>query len=118
MTFNTPRLLAARRTASGSGFIEINGATTASGITNTGAWNTGSAYYIGASQGVGILNARLPEIILYNTGLSADERNRVESYLAIKYGMTLDSGNYTNSTGTVIWNVTTQSGYNRNMTII
>ncbi len=34
------------------------------------------------------------EVILYSSELSATERTRIESYLAIKYGITLNSGDY------------------------
>lgn len=48
------------------------------------------------------------ELIIFNRALTAAERNKVESYLAVKYGFTLDQGavaanDYTSSTGTVIW---------------
>ena len=47
------------------------------------------------------------EIILFNTGLSDADRNKVESYLALKYGFTLGTTagpfNYTASDGTVYW---------------
>ncbi len=49
------------------------------------------------------------EIIIFNKALTAAERNRAESYLAVKYGFTLDQGttypnDYTSAGGTVIWN--------------
>ncbi len=55
----------------------------------------------------------IAELIVYNSvGLTPAERLKVESYLAIKYGVTLEVGlNYTNSAGTTIWNVTTGAGY-------
>ncbi|MEO5592177.1 MAG: hypothetical protein ABIR15_15100, partial [Chitinophagaceae bacterium] len=47
------------------------------------------------------------EVIMFNTALSYTERNRVESYLALKYGFTLDSTanhlNYTASDGTTVY---------------
>ncbi len=36
----------------------------------------------------------IAEIILYDSELTDTERTRIESYLAIKYGITLNSGNY------------------------
>jgi gliding motility-associated-like protein len=49
------------------------------------------------------------ELIVFNRALTAAERNKVESYLAVKYGFTLDQGavaanNYTSANNTVIWN--------------
>lgn len=63
----------------------------------------------------------IAEFILYNRALTALERNQVESYLAIKYGMTLtqtgtDANDYTNSSGTVIWNRTANTPYLNNIT--
>ena len=56
------------------------------------------------------------EIIIYNGALSLIEMNRVESYLAIKYGMTLGingtSLNYNSSGGNTIWDATANAGYN------
>jgi gliding motility-associated-like protein len=51
----------------------------------------------------------ISEVIFYNTNLSPTDRTKVESYLAIKYGITLSNegggaqGNYLSSAGTNIW---------------
>ncbi len=49
----------------------------------------------------------IAEVIHFERSLNATELNRVESYLAVKYGLTLgNTGNvvsYTSSNGTVIW---------------
>lgn len=50
---------------------------------------------------------------MYNQNI-ASERNKVDSYLAIKYGITLDQTipkNYVNSSGTIIWDATSNSGF-------
>ena len=61
----------------------------------------------------GGLNGDFAEMIIYNTVLSSTDRRRVESYLAIKYGITLDpSLNYLRSDGNTIYPSTgTHSGY-------
>lgn len=65
------------------------------------------------------LNGDISEFIFYNRDISAAERNRIDSYLAIKYGITLDQTsltNYTASTGTVVFPATTtHSSYNRDI---
>lgn len=71
---------------------------------------------IGASQaGNNGLNGDIAEFIFYNRDISTAERNRIDSYLAIKYGITLNQvtlTNYTASTGTVIYPATsTHSGF-------
>jgi gliding motility-associated-like protein len=61
-------------------------------------------------------NMDYAEIIVYNRTLSAVEINKVESYLAIKYGMTLGvngvSLNYNSANGTTIWDIVINNGYN------
>ena len=80
-----------------------------------------SRYWIGRSQAYrGSLDARVAEVITYSSRKNdASERNKIESYLGIKYGITLGtngtSQNYVNSDGNVIWNTTTNSGFNWNI---
>ncbi|WP_229663448.1 hypothetical protein, partial [Cloacibacterium rupense] len=51
-------------------------------------------------------NGLLAEVIVFPTAKTISEKANVESYLAIKYGITLDSsiGSYVNSNGGSIWN--------------
>ncbi|WP_298364992.1 LamG-like jellyroll fold domain-containing protein [uncultured Lutibacter sp.] len=80
-----------------------------------------SRYWIGRSEGwEATANARIAEIITYSarkddTNLT-QERNKIQSYLAIKYGITLGvngiSQDYVNSDGTVIWDQSANTGYN------
>ena len=54
-------------------------------------------------------NGTVAEVIAYDAGLDATSRSRIESYLAVKYGTTLDQAspqNYVSSDGTVIWDAT------------
>ncbi len=64
-------------------------------------------------------NGNITEIILFPTNLTTAQVNRVNSYLALKYGITLDQTtpqNYTASDGTTIfWNATTNSGHKNNI---
>lgn len=47
----------------------------------------------------------LPEFVVYNRELNDNERNRVESYLALKYGITLNSKrSYKNAENKIFWN--------------
>lgn len=50
------------------------------------------------------------EYVVYPRSLSAQERSRVESYMALKYGICL-RGSYLDSRGTVIWNAYTNKAY-------
>jgi hypothetical protein len=69
--------------------------------------------FVGANIGIGrTVNtnatlAHVGEVIIYPTELTTINRNKVESYLAIKYGITLDqttAQNYTLSNNAVAWN--------------
>ena len=83
-------------------------------------------YFLGRSQyWGGSFNGRIAEIITYsstnNDTNDTDARNRIQSYLGIKYGITLaaDSNgttkNYVNSDGTIIWDRTANTGYNHDI---
>lgn len=57
----------------------------------------------------------IAEIISYaNTSHDATTRYKIESYLAIKYGITL-SHNYLSSVGTTVWNRSINAVYNNNI---
>ena len=79
-----------------------------------------SRWWIGRSEGwEATLNARVAEVITYTARKSdvnlTQERNRIQSYLGIKYGITLGvngtSQDYVNSDGTVIWDQSVNSSY-------
>lgn len=57
----------------------------------------------------------IAEIITYANGShGTTTRAKVETYLAIKYGVTL-AHNYLSSNGTIVWNLSTNAGYNNNI---
>ncbi|ARV08180.1 hypothetical protein BTO05_00435 [Winogradskyella sp. PC-19] len=89
---------------------------------------TEQRFWLGRSQyWQGSFDGRIAEVITY-TGRKNDtdatqERNRIQSYLAIKYGITLEptitagvieEGNldYVDSDGSVIWDESANNGYN------
>ncbi|MBL7705403.1 MAG: T9SS type A sorting domain-containing protein [Taibaiella sp.] len=92
------------------------------------AWNTMlndyGQIYIGAAPDYANTywyNKNMNEIIYYPWDLSALERQKVNSYLAIKWGTTLDQStptNYIASDGSVIWNATTGGTFNNDITVI
>ena len=63
----------------------------------------------------------IAEVILYTDDLSAADRNKVESYLAVKYGITLDNtaggaaGDYFNSEGDTIWDASVTPAYHNDI---
>lgn len=90
----------------GATTISLNGVNTfysGNNFRNVNTSNSWRAFRIGGDTDFGSHNGQLNEILIYQNILTAQERNRLESYLAIKYGTTL-SGNYLNSTNGIVWN--------------
>ena len=84
-------------------------------VTNTRYWLGRSQYWNGSFDG------RIAEVITYSATNSdidlTDARNRIQSYLAVKYGITMGtngtSQDYVDSDGTVIWDQSANgSAYN------
>lgn len=65
-------------------------------------------YYIGAGHN-SVYNGKITETILFDKQLTHNERNKVNSYLAIKYGITLNNGesDYVDTDEDVVWEVDT-----------
>lgn len=79
---------------------------------NQGAWSSQSS------------DSRVGELIIYKKDLSDSEIQRVESYLAFKYGLTLDNsdggtdGDLVSSGGTNFWDASADTDYNKGMAMI
>ncbi|WNH09347.1 LamG-like jellyroll fold domain-containing protein [Thalassobellus suaedae] len=78
----------------------------------------GNKYWIGKNyDGVSNLNGRVAEIFTFGTRVDASGRQKIESYLAVKYGITLGASteaqkDYINSFETSVWDVTLNTGFN------
>jgi len=88
-------------------------------VSGTGV-TLGTPYKIGRNfDSQGSLNGRVAEILTFATRAPDIDRSKIESYLAIKYGITLGvngtSKNYINSAGTVVWDVAANAGFNYNI---
>jgi hypothetical protein len=126
---NFPHFATATRVQStGALTIYVDGTSRATGTAGTGvSLSEPLSFGIGnhstaaiASQYSGLIG----EAIVFSSTLTSDERNRVESYLALKYGITMeaaddgstgsvDERDYRASDSGVIWDYTEQSaGYN------
>lgn len=87
------------------------------GVPQFGTVNNAN-YWLGRSEGYkGSLDGRIVELITFSSRNSdGADRDRIESYLAIKYGITLGvngvSQDYLASDGSTIWDVSANSGYN------
>ncbi|WP_139230361.1 T9SS type A sorting domain-containing protein [Lishizhenia tianjinensis] len=74
-----------------------------------------------SSNSTRAFEGQIAEIIGYSGVLSDAETNRIESYLALKYGITLEyggteNGNYTASDGTTVWSANSASStYHNNI---
>ena len=62
----------------------------------------------------GVFSGDIMEVIWYKRLLTPDEQSRVNSYLAIKNGVT-SAENYLASNSNVVWNRTFNTGYNNNI---
>jgi len=56
-----------------------------------------------------------PEFIIYNRVLTPLERRRAETYLAVRYGLTLDRS-YIGSRGQLLWDTDANEGFNTRVT--
>lgn len=66
-----------------------------------------------------VFNGKIPEVIVYTSTLTATEAQKVDSYLAVKYGITLGANtlDYLASNGTTkAWDASTNTGYYNNIT--
>jgi hypothetical protein len=78
----------------------------------------GTEYWIGRNFDLqGSLNGRIAEIFTFAERVTDADRQKVESYLAIKYGITLGASteatkDYINSFDTSVWDVSANTGYN------
>ncbi|WP_027383919.1 discoidin domain-containing protein [Epilithonimonas caeni] len=94
--------------------LRRNGTQIASGTTMNNYNGQNKPMYIGSAGGGTFYNGKMGEVIIFRTELSADERIKVESYLALKYGTTLPS-DYKLSDGTIVWSNSYNDGYNNDI---
>jgi large repetitive protein len=59
----------------------------------------------------------ISEVIMYDLAISASDREEVETYLGIKYGITVGH-NYLSNNGGIIWDKTANATYHNNVTAI
>ncbi|WP_367390798.1 hypothetical protein [Lewinella sp. LCG006] len=104
-------------------FYQGEEVTTTMDIANTPQFGI-EAHVGGASGGAENWDGRIMEVIAYNTKLSTTDLQKVSSYLAIKYGITLRTvdndativeGDYILSNGTKAWDYTANTAYHNNV---
>ncbi len=127
--FNNPSLLTAWTDGSNDTFSYDYGTGQINPASGTNSNDTSNDITIAASpDGVDValparrdyLDGTISEIVVYSDDLTSVERQRVASYLAIKYGVTIGEtgtgGNYLASDGGIIWDRSTNTGYNNDIT--
>lgn len=78
----------------------------------------GTRYWIGRNYDLqGSLNGRVAEIFTFAERVPDADRQKIESYLGIKYGITLGASteaqkDYINSFNTSVWDISANTGYN------
>jgi hypothetical protein len=118
----TPYLVNYRHQSTGTNRLFINGITqtlpASSGNTLSGTFTAG----IGADPASSSTrwDGEIAELIIYNYRVPQAERWQIESYLGIKYGITIGangtSQDYVDSDARVIWDQSDNVGYNYNVT--
>ncbi|ADQ82751.1 T9SS type A sorting domain-containing protein [Riemerella anatipestifer] len=86
----------------------------------------GQTYHWALGKGVaglpaGVFSGAIAEVIFYDRVLSLVEMQQVASYLAVKYGVSLNQleyKNYYNSQGKVIWDYKEHKNFNQNITAL
>ncbi|HEV7780017.1 MAG TPA: LamG-like jellyroll fold domain-containing protein [Chitinophagaceae bacterium] len=116
---NNTRIIGGRYSGT-TASLDVNGQPGGSLVTT---WNTNSAQnaFIGAGAPAttNYWNGKTGEVIVYNRELNASELQRVNSYLGIKYGITINggTGDYLASDGTTtMWKASDNAGYSNRIT--
>jgi hypothetical protein len=99
--------------ATGAHYLSDNGASESSAGSSNPTYAATSAFAVGSQNtAAGFWDGNIAEVIAYSGKHAAADYNRIESYLAVKYGIT-KAGNYINSASTTVW--TTGGGYDNNI---
>ena len=120
--------IAGKRTLSSTNYLSGSGRNTFVQALNSGS-NTGSNINTSTSNnkigiredGGGQLVGDVNEILIYTYSLSVLEQAKAETYLAVKYGITLDNtgggsaGDYISTTGDTVWDASLNPSYHNNV---
>ncbi len=101
--------------APGSFGINSNGYLITSRTSNTVDYTLSANGILIGAETANIWKGNTPEIILYNRKISDNERIRVNTYYAIKYGLTLPSDYLAPDGVTKLWDATANAAYTNNV---
>jgi len=103
-------------------YIRNNGIEDFASLVNILPLTVGEVFSIYGAPGASPIEfwiGRIPEVVVYKNHQSTNESQKIESYLAIKYGTTLGNNgtslDYLNTSSTVIWNQSDNVGYNNDI---
>ena len=122
LTKDTPQVLGLSWSSGNAPSFYVEGRAVSADPTTaaSGALYGADRLHIGGSTASGSGNdwdGNISEVIFYGDELDDDDRNKVESYLALKYGVTLDQSaaqSYTAPDGTQMWATTTTGASTHN----
>ncbi|MBP9779159.1 hypothetical protein KBD33_00880 [Candidatus Gracilibacteria bacterium] len=116
-TANVGAITSSTRSSTGAANSRTNGLSSLNGTLATAI--TASRIRMGGTANTSGSLAHVSEIIIFNTQITGANLNKVESYLATKYGITLNQSsptNYTLSNNSIGMNGTVMAGYVNNIT--
>lgn len=99
--------------SSASSSVDVNGKR----VKDFSEQNSDGGYsnlYIGNAGNVGSYEGQIAEIIIYDQNLTGVNKSKVDSYLSLKYGISLDNAtttDYVSSNGTLVFDASANSGY-------
>jgi hypothetical protein len=87
---------------------------------------TPNAFFLGSSAGGNFFNGEISEMVMYRGPLTLSQMQRIQSYLAIKWGLSLDqttptsyhASDWNGTTGTIVWNAATAGAFRTDITAI
>lgn len=105
-----------------SATVSLNGIRTgynaSNGILNvSNTDDNGRDMMMGYDSNTGALDGELNEMVVFEQKLNESEMDRVETYMAIKYGTTFAGGtrDYKNSSNGTVWTATVNNGFHYNI---
>lgn len=95
--------------------IERDGNTVGSNNNTNNMIGTNAAFSLGSQNGSNWYDGYIGELVILNGTPTATEERQIQSYLAIKYGITFVGIDYLNSSGTPIWDDATYSAFHNDI---
>ena len=114
LELNVASIATARYEGVGGNYLVGRDGDDASG-TNIQSYTDGSEIQIGAFKSSGGLDGAIAEVVVFDNDISDANLQKVLSYLAIKYGMTLDDQDYVASDDEVVWDFSANSTYHNGL---